>query len=93
MRPLADATLAVFRDSEQLRRIIDVYANVDPAILQGRAYEFLEVLKFNQAAAEQAQTFKQWRHTSVIPTAAADVLIRDGGGDQRSAGQELQPGR
>ena len=37
----------MFRDSEQLRRIIDAYANVDPAILQGRAYEFLEVLKFN----------------------------------------------
>jgi len=79
VRPLADATLAVFRDSEQLRRIIDVYANVDPAILQGRAYEFLEVLKFNRAAAEAGSNLQAMATHFSDPHAAADVLIRDGG--------------
>ena len=67
----------MFRD-KQLRRIIDVYANVDPAILQGRAYEFLEVLKFNQAAAEAGSNLQAMATHFSDPHAAADVLIRDG---------------
>ena len=79
VRPLAEATLAVFRDSEQLRRVIDANAKVDPAILQGRALEFLEVLKFNQAAAEAGSSLHATATHFIDPHAAADVLISDGG--------------
>ena len=56
VRPLAEATMGVFRDSEQLRQVLEANAKVDPAILQGRALEFLEVLKFNRAAAEASSS-------------------------------------
>ena len=78
VRPLAEATLGVFRDSEQLRQVLEANAKVDPAILQGRALEFLEVLKFNRAAAEAGSSLHASATHFVDPHAAADVLIRDG---------------
>jgi len=78
VRPLAEATLAVFRDSEQLRQVLEANAKVDPAILQGRALEFLEVLKFNRAAAEAGSRLHASATHFSDPHAAADVLIRDG---------------
>ena len=77
-RPLAEATLGVFRDSEQLRQVLEANAKVDPAILQGRALEFLEVLKFNRAAAETGSTLHASATHFTNPQAAADILIRDG---------------
>jgi len=78
MRPLAEATLGVFRDSEQLRQVLEANAKVDPAILQGRALEFLEVLKFNRAAAEAGSSLHASATHFTNPQAAADILIRDG---------------
>jgi hypothetical protein len=78
VRPLAEATLGVFRDSEQLRRIIETNAKVDPSILQGRALEFLEVLKFNRAAAEAGTSLHAAATHFSDPHAAADVLIQNG---------------
>ena len=78
VRPLAEATLGVFRDSEQLRQVLEANAKVDPAILQGRALEFLEVLKFNRATAEAGSSLHASATHFADPHAAADVLIRDG---------------
>lgn len=77
VRPLAEATMSVFRDSEQLRQVLEANAKVDPAILQGRALEFLEVLKFNRAAAEAGSSLHASATHFADPHAAADVLIRD----------------
>jgi hypothetical protein len=78
VRPLAEATMGVFRDSEQLSKVLEANAKVDPAILQGRALEFLEVLKFNRAAAEAGSSLHASATHFADPQAAADVLIRDG---------------
>lgn len=78
VRPLAEATMGVFRDSEQLRQVLVANAKVDPAILQGRALEFLEVLKFNRAAAEAGSSLHASITHFVDPHAAADVLILEG---------------
>lgn len=78
VRPLAEATMGVFRDSQQLRQVLEANAKVDPAILQGRALEFLEVLKFNRAAAEAGSSLHAAATHFSDPHAAADVLIRDG---------------
>jgi len=78
VRPLVDATASVFRDSRQLEAVLDQYANTDPGQLQGRALEFLEVLKFNQAAAEAGSSLQATATHFSDPAAAADVLIRDG---------------
>ena len=78
VRPLAEATMGVFRDSAQLRQVLEANAKVDPAILQGRALEFLEVLKFNRAAAEAGSSLHASATHFIDPHAAADVLIRDG---------------
>lgn len=78
IRPLVDATTSVFRDSRQLEAVLDQYANTDPALLQGRSLEFLEVLKFNQAAAEASSPLHATATHFSDPSAAADVLIRDG---------------
>jgi hypothetical protein len=80
VRPLAEATMGVFRDSEQLRQLLEANAKVDPAILQGRALEFLEVLKFNRAAAGAGSGLQATVTHFADPHAAADVLIRDGAG-------------
>lgn len=78
IRPLSEATAAVFRDSRELERVIEQYANTDPGQLQGRAMEFLEVLKFNRAAAEAGSSLHAVATHYIDPAAAADVLIRDG---------------
>ena len=78
VRPLVEATMGVFRDSEQLRQVLEANAKVDPAILQGRALEFFEVLKFNRAAAEAGSSLHASATHFADPHAAADVLIRDG---------------
>jgi hypothetical protein len=78
VHPLAEATMGVFRDSEQLRKVLDANSKVDPAILQGRALEFLEILKFNRAAAEAGSSLQASATHFTDPQAAADILIRDG---------------
>lgn len=78
IHPLAEATASVFRDSRELERVIDQYANANPGHLQGRALEFLEVLKFNRAAAEAGSTLQATATHFNDPAAASDVLIRDG---------------
>ena len=78
VRPLTEATIGVFRDAEELRKVLETYAKVDPSILQGRALEFLEVLKFNRAAAEAGSALSAATTHFSDPHAAADVLIRDG---------------
>lgn len=78
VRPLAEATASVFRDSRQLEAVIEQYANTNPGQLQGRALEFLEVLKFNRAAAEAGSSLQAVATHFSDPAAAADVLIRDG---------------
>ena len=78
VRPLAEATASVFRDSRELESVIDQYANANPGHLQGRALEFLEVLKFNRAAAEAGSSLQAVATHFNDPAAAADVLIRDG---------------
>jgi hypothetical protein len=78
VRALAEATASVFRDSRQLEAVIEQYANTNPCQLQGRALEFLEVLKFNRAAAEAGSSLQAVATHFSDPAAAADVLIRDG---------------
>ena len=78
VRPLTEATISVFSDSEKLRKVLENYSKVDPSILQGRALEFLEVLKFNRAAAEAGSTLRASATHFSDSHSPADVLIRDG---------------
>ena len=58
VRPLAEATMSVFADTHQLRQVLQANARVDPDILQGCALKFLEVPKFNRAAAEAGASLR-----------------------------------
>lgn len=78
IRPLAEATASVFSDAGQLEKVLQDYANTGTGQLQGRALEFLEVLKFNRAAAEAGSSLRASATHLSDPAAAADVLIRDG---------------
>ncbi len=78
VRPLAEATMSVFADTHQLRQVLQANTRVDPAILQGRALEFLEVLKFNRAAAEAGSSLRASTTHFSDSQAPADVLIRNG---------------
>ena len=78
VRPLTEATIGVFSDSEELRKVLETYAKVDPSILQGRALEFLEVLKFNRAAAEAGSALRASATHFSDSHSPADVLIRNG---------------
>ena len=78
VRPLAEATMSVFADTHQLRQVLQANARVNPAILQGRALEFLEVLKFNRAAAEAGSSLRATTTHFSDSQAPADVLIRNG---------------
>lgn len=51
-RNLAEATRRIFHDSDELRKVIEQYENCGLDFRQGRAFEFLEVLKFNRSVAE-----------------------------------------
>lgn len=78
IRPLAEATASVFNDARQLEKVLEDYANTGTGQLQGRALEFLEVLKFNRAAAEAGSSLRASATHLTDPAAAADVLIHDG---------------
>jgi len=67
VRPLADATASVFRDSRQLEAVIEQYANTNPSQLQGRALEFLEVLKSTVPQLRRVPLCKLRRPILVIP--------------------------
>lgn len=77
---LATATDSVFRDADQLRRIIDNFSKCDPAFTQGRAFEFLEVLKFNRdAALKGSELLAKPTHYTVSTTAPQDIIIEKAG--------------
>lgn len=78
VRPLTEATICVFSDSEKMRKVLENYSKVDPSILQGRALEFLEVLKFNRAAVEAGSALRASATHLSDSHSPADVLIRDG---------------
>lgn len=75
---LAEATDRVFRDSRELQRVVDQFANCDVELTQGRAFEFIEVLKFNRQAAEQRSVLEAAATHFDAPHSPADILIRKG---------------
>lgn len=77
-RQLAAATNGVFHDSAQLQRVIDQYANCNIGQTQGRAFEFLEVLKFNRAAARQGADLKAIATHYTNAGSRADIVIQRG---------------
>ena len=46
----SNATDSLFSDAQKLRNVIDQYTNCDTSFTKGRAFEFLESLKFNYDA-------------------------------------------
>ena len=76
---LAQATDNVFRDATALQKVINDYANCDPSLVQGRAFEFLEVLKFNREAALQGSDLSAVATHYTDPASAADILIQKAG--------------
>ena len=75
---LIDATDLAFHDGGNLVRVVEQFESVDPSITQGRAFEFLEALKFNQAAAEAGNSLRAVPTHIEDPGAAADILLQRG---------------
>jgi len=78
-RDLAQATSGVFSDSAQLQRVCQQYANCSIDHTQGRAFEFLEVLKFNRAAAAAGSDLRATATHFTDPHNAADIILERGG--------------
>lgn len=75
-RNLADATTRVFHDSREMERLINQYKNCGLDFRQGRAFEFLEVLKFNRSAAEQGHSELRAQATHFLdPHSPKDIII------------------
>lgn len=73
---LVDATDRAFRDAGHLTDVVEQYANARPAYTQGRAFEMLEALKFNQAAARAGDGIDALPTHFTDPAAATDITIR-----------------
>ena len=73
---LVDATDRAFRDAGHLTDVVEQYTNAGPAYTQGRAFEMLEALKFNQAAARAGDAIDALPTHFTDSAAAADITIR-----------------
>lgn len=65
----------VFEDAENLRRVVAQYENCDTSFVQGRAFEFMEVLKFNRAAFDAHSDLRAEATHFFAPKSPVDVHI------------------
>lgn len=75
---LMEATDHVMEDADTMRHWLGVYANCPPDKLQGRAFEFLETLKFNEAAARAGSDLRANTTQMHTPTGPVDIEILKG---------------
>jgi hypothetical protein len=75
---LATATDAAFRDGKQLRAVVNQFKNCDLVHRQGRAFEALEALKFNQDAVRRGTDLVARMTHDDVPTGKIDIkILRD----------------
>ena len=72
---LSEATESVFKDANNLRRICNDYSNCNIKLTQGRAFEFLEVLKFNREAAKKGSDLRAEATHYNDPHSSSDINI------------------
>ncbi len=75
---LAAATDQIFKDSETMTHWLSRYAAVDTPKLQGRAFEYLETLKFNEHAALSGSDLRASTTQMTTPTGPVDIEILKG---------------